>query len=460
VRAEPIVNEHFPLTTIVAANPLRDDLTNGIIMRSLFADWPKDRFSHIYFPVAAHYPPDLEFCEESRMIRPSGLVRRFSARRNVTHRMQKRFAVGRTASTANSSWHAFLRRPEVYRWAKFAQEAWYSGAWIRRALEQELRQLRPEIVFSLSGNYCLTKITCQACERLGIPLFLMITDDFVESLYRDLPLKSHLQKVSRSWIHRAIRYASGRAASSPVMAEEYERRYGNRWSSLMTLVDKNAYDPRPRAPGGPLTLVFAGNLGLGRWSILRDLGRLLQSIRDSRGLDVRLRVYAPAQQLTERRKSLDLPPTMELCGWAQPAHLPHIFHNADILVHVESFDSNMAAYTKLSFSAKLCQYMMAGRCILAVGPEDLGSIQMIRRTGAGLTLALDGLQSPPPKLFPILCDAQVRADHGDHGRHWAVECAESKVGCERFRREMLAAVARHRRQHSVGHVKQRHPVSA
>ncbi|MBV9122200.1 MAG: hypothetical protein JO112_02420 [Planctomycetes bacterium] len=429
--------------TIVSANPIRDDMANGVFLRSLFAGWPRDRLSQIYFPVATGWLPNLPCCHDYRMIRISGRVQRVQENQSGQISFP---AANRTASSSprlvSLLGRASLRRPRVFRWFKLIQEAWYAYSWIGKVLERELQALRPEIVYALLGNYCLTRITCLACERLGFPLYLHITDDFIHSLYADIPFRSFFQAASNRWARRTMNYASGRAGISPVMAEEYATRYGADWSWFATLVDSGAYDPTPRANPGPVKLVFAGNLGLQRWSTLRQLALALQELRQKQAIDSRLLIYTSPDQARAYHETLNVSPITELRGWIPPTQLPGIFHDADILVHVESFDSTTAAYTQLSLSTKISQYMMAARCILGVGPEQVASIQVINRAQAGQTLCEKELPMLAQALVPILKDEAFRQRCGENGRRWALRWLETDSGRERFRLSLLQAMQR------------------
>src|SRR5687768_1204414 len=68
-----------PRVAIVSANPVRRDQPNGILMRSLFLGWPRERLSQIFFPVVVYHSPDQGVCGEYRLIRPWGGVRRLVA---------------------------------------------------------------------------------------------------------------------------------------------------------------------------------------------------------------------------------------------------------------------------------------------------------------------------------------------------------------------------------------------
>ena len=40
----------YPRVAVVSCNPIRGDQCNGIMMKSLFAGWPRQRLSQVYFP--------------------------------------------------------------------------------------------------------------------------------------------------------------------------------------------------------------------------------------------------------------------------------------------------------------------------------------------------------------------------------------------------------------------------
>jgi glycosyltransferase involved in cell wall biosynthesis len=304
--------------------------------------------------------------------------------------------------------------------------------------------LQPDCVYALLGNFYLTRIVLRACEQLNLPLFVHVTDDFVKSLYQDVPFGAAFQAASDKWFRRAVAYASGRAAISPVMAEEFAHRYGRPWDWFTTIINAAAYDPTPRAPDNKIRLVFAGNLGLERWRTLRGLALALQALRTESRLDSRLAIYAADEQLRAYRNALHVPPITALKGWTSPEQLPRIFREADALVHVEGFDPKVAEYTRLSFSTKLSQYMMAGRCILAIGPEQLGSLQMVRTLGAGVTIHETDSVAMKSRLEQFLGDGEMRASCGLRGRDWATEWVDRQSAQERFRALLAQSFARRR----------------
>jgi hypothetical protein len=313
-----------------------------------------------------------------------------------------------------------------------------------RALAKELAELRPEVVYGYVGNYPLTRSVVSACRTLGLPLYLHVTDDFASSLYRGRPLASKLVPASERWFRRAVQQADGLAAISPFMAREFSGRYGGDWTWFTTLVDAAVHDPTPPPPHEKIRLVYAGGLGLERWRALSALGHILARRNGSGEIRTELSIYCPSEEAARQRGALEEAAGVEVRGWVSPEHLPDILHGADLLLHVESSDPALVEYTRLSFSTKLSQYLMAGRCIVGLGPARVESLSFLNRIGAGVHLDPADCLEEREELEQVLTQEEARLRKGRAGRKWAEDQLEVRAGRDRFLAELLDAIRRHR----------------
>lgn len=417
------------------------DQCNGILMKSLFQGWPRERLSQIYFPTVETWQPDHSLCADYRSISSWGRVRllkRSSSQERITPKPPPT-RLEEFSGSIRRKVTSLVRQPQWMNWLRPCAELWNATFPLSRLLECQLRELQPDCVYALLGNYHLTKNTYLACSRLNLPLYTHVTDDFVTAQYQDVPFSGKLQSLSDKWFRRAVDYSQGLAAISPLMAQEYSSRYGKEWSWFTTGIDPDVYDPLPRRPDGILRLVYSGNLGLERWRTLRTLALALQSL-NSDELPIRLAIYGPENQLREHGTALNISPVVELRGWAQPDKLPQIFHDSDILVHVESCDTKKGDYTRLSFSTKLSQYMMANRGILMVGSAEAGSLRMVSRVGAGFTTNEVDPLALAKAIASLLRDRARQESYGTQGRNWALQWCDQSTAHERFRREIQAVV--------------------
>ena len=402
----------YPRVAVISSNPMRDDISNGILMRSLFAGWPQDKLVQFYFPVATRQRPQFDVCKRYAMVRPTGAVRTFVDDQQTTTAPKSR----RDAMAAR--WvHRLRTMPRVQGCLKLAQELWYGHAHLGRVLGKLLDRERPEVVYFLAGSYGLTRLVHAACQQRAIPIVLHVTDDFVESLYANCPFSHQMMTASQRAFRRLAADATARAAISPSMAAAYEQRYGQPWSWYTTLVEGGEVDPPPVSQG-PLQLTYAGNLGLRRFEVLRQLGLQLAQLRRQGQADAHLDIYASPEQLAVYGESLDLP-QVTLKQWVPMSELPQIFAASDLVVHVESSQADVAALTRFSLSTKISQYMMASRGILAIGPPQLASMQVIEQAGAGVVLSDLSTPSNQAQLAEFLSDDDLRRQCGLQGHAWA-----------------------------------------
>ena len=421
----------YPRTVVISATPFAADTPNGHLLQSLFCGWPKERLAQIYFPVARTSVPDYTLCGDYRCVSLMGKISRVKPSKNLP-------AVGRP-SIAASAVSLIEHRIPLSQKLRPLVEAVRIVQPLARKLARELTDLRPDRVYALLGNSWMSNIVPKACAEARVPFYAHVTDDFVTSLYRGTFFGSAISRFSERAFRRVVDDSNGRAAISPLMADEYQSRYGKAWDWFTTAVDPDAYDLSPRSPDGEIRFVYAGGLGIGRWRTIREVAAALSRVGDRLGIRPRLDLYAPQNQVRQHRAALEATGVIRIQGWVGFEQLPEIFHNADVLLHVESFDDAIAAYTRHSFSTKLSQYMMAARCILAAGPEQSGSSRMVDKAQAGV---LAGSQNPATldkAIAPIFVDASLRRTYAENGRSYATRWFTASSNRERFRAAIVNA---------------------
>ena len=360
----------YPKVLVITSNPISKNLSQGIAVGSLFEGWPAEKFAQIYFRFSLSNPPDYIPGSYFR-IGLFGNPKRIHFRKNVKNpiKSQKTFL-----QIINDRAWIFLKyiRQNAWLslWLRLAHEIWYSSTLFSRSLQKQIELIKPDIIYTATGNYCLSRVVTAACVKFQGPLFLHAGDDFIESLYDGMPFARFIKPLSNKWYHLLVDRSTHRAAISEVMAEEYQQRYGVEWSVLPTLVDSNIFNSDPRSEDNVIRLTYAGNLGLGRSTSLKLLSMLLSQLQADIQKEIVLEIYSSSDQIDRFRKEIGEINVIKLKGWVPQEKLPTIFYHSDLLVHVESTDPKICRYTRLSLSTKLSQYMSAGRCILALGQNQ------------------------------------------------------------------------------------------
>ena len=153
------------------------------------------------------------------------------------------------------------------------------------------------------------------------------------------------------------------------MAEEFTHRYGIPFRPFQNAVEVPLERPRlpDRPHNAPLRLLYVGGLHLGRWESLKEIasalpGLLPDRLAACRDLRPSARPRAPDGAV------LTGTPALKVVGSLRAEEVPRVLSDADVLVHVESFDPAARRYTRLSVSTKIPSTWRPGERSWATGP--------------------------------------------------------------------------------------------
>ena len=99
------------------------------------------------------------------------------------------------------------------------------------------------------------------------------------------------------------------------------------------------------------------------------------------------------------------------------SELARIYESSDIVLFVESLEERYKYIARLSFSTKLTDYLACGRCILAVGAEDIAPMEYLRNAGIAVLCytqkqVVDNLKSLLSHKEEIILRAKDSVDFG------------------------------------------------
>ena len=229
------------------------------------------------------------------------------------------------------------------------------------------------------------------------------------------------------------------------MAEEYRRRYGKDWTWFTTLVDMDIYNVTPREDlesDPTVRLVFTGSIGKERWKELAKLGKILEEL-SLENIKTRLVIYTSADFIRMCQHAFKDLSTVELRPWIPASQLPAVYCDSDVLVHVESSDQEMLEYTRLSLSTKISQYMMAGRCILAIGTPEHASCRIVEETDSGVLIQMDDRALAKKELRELFASRTLLMQYGKNGRKHALDLFEGRKKRAEFRSLILDTIKSH-----------------
>lgn len=371
---------NYPRLLIVSNNPFSSTSNNGKTLASFFNDYPKEKIAQLYFSSES---PDLSIeCEyfqisDSHVL--NSVLRKSENCGGKIERIKFQNKTGEDTKDINiSRWKNF----ESSR--LFREFVWSKAKWNSVELNDWLNTFSPQIVFFCAGDSGFAyDIVEYIKNKYNSKSVIYITDDYI------LPRKNPnvLWWLRRNLIFKkmsnAVKKCDKFFTISSNMQNEYKGIFGVESDLIMNItepfIDKTKKVPSGNTAG--LNLVYTGGLHFNRYKTLIKLAKSIAKYNaENKSPKVKLIVYSsqkPSQKILEE---LSIEGVSEFGGSLNAEEVKAVLRNCDITVHVESFSKRNIESTRLSISTKISEYLSLGKPILAIGPEEIASIQYLKGT--------------------------------------------------------------------------------
>lgn len=427
-------SSRYPRVLVVDATPFCRHLNNGIVKSNWFQGWPKDALAQIVY---SNVQPGFDVCDQYWVLRKTSILLGAVGLAGEESLCGTRELAGTIYDPATA--HAFEARPRIERMLSGLSSSIRTplGEIIlrlpsvnSRALTNWIRRFAPQVVFTMGGLAPILRLAARIAQFERIPLIPHFTDDWVNCIYPSGPFHSTLRRSFEHWLMRCLEVSVVRMTISDAMAREYEQRYGGRFESFPNVVERFETTPEPERPC--VRLCFIGALAPNRWQPLYSIGLALAKLKE-RGILGELVIYTFPEDLRRFGKHFEGCEAIVVGGTAAPSEVRGLQLDANVLVHVESFDEASRLLTRFSLSTKIPEYLMAGRCVLAVGPAEAASIRYIADSGSGIAVSTDDQAMLCAELEKLLTNPVLRRKHAAQARLTAVTRHDAATERERFR---------------------------
>lgn len=417
-------SDHFPRVLLVADSAVGDTSGTGITLANIYRQWPTDSLAQV---CGRPLSDRRDFPSIPTLQVDKSALLGYGAARKLRVALRRSQDANTSAGTASAALPPpVVRSPTVGAWLDLIPLR------VRAGIRDLINDFEPEVIVTTSGSVRITAMAILASARASVPIVPHLMDDWISTSNVGSAATRIPRMVLDRELRRMWRNSPRGLAISQAMATEYATRFGVPFLPIGNLVQV-APQEAPSLKSGPMTLGYLGGMHLGRDEQLR---RLAVELEDRPGCS--LRIYAPGN--AERRQE---------ARWAalrntqlmDPVAADEVIATAsqfDVLVHVESFEPSQRAYTRLSISTKIPQYLSVGRPILAIGPEEVASIRYVEDNGVGLAVGSEGgLEDAIARLG----DEPARAAWGSAATACALRDFEVTSGTERMRAWLAEAVS-------------------
>ena len=254
------------------------------------------------------------------------------------------------------------------------EAVWRSRLWRDKQFDRFIKKASPDILFAFATSpYILWPLIQYLKKHTTCKVVLLVADDVCGSYDR---CAFYRRGYLRRELENCILAADKLYGISDEMSELYANRFGRPVATLYKGCDLTM-EPKQYL-NQPLRFVYAGNLLWGRADTLAQVAEVLEKINQD-GQKAVLEVYTGTTVTEELRQRLEKDSTSRIMGSRPYEEIKRILHEADVVLHVESFEKSQQETVRYSFSTKIIDCLQSGAQVLGIGPAGIASIEYLKK---------------------------------------------------------------------------------
>ena len=261
---------------------------------------------------------------------------------------------------------------------------WKIGKWRTKELDAFLDDFNPDVLVCPIESYIhFNRINEYIVKKKHPRVIGFLWDD--NFTYKQDPY-SFGYRLHRWWLRKGVKRMVKKCETivvlSPKMKMEADKEFGFN-SIILTKPIFNQPKFNEYMPSKPLRLLYTGNLYVNRDQTIATLVDVIREV-NSTGQNVHLDVYTSTPIKPELEERIRVDGSCVVHEPVKQSEVLQLQKEADVLLFVEDLDSSTGGYARLSFSTKLTDYFCAGKCIWAIGSDQMSAIDYLKSRDAAL----------------------------------------------------------------------------
>ena len=266
----------------------------------------------------------------------------------------------------------------------FKTVVWNLGRYDEEQLEKFVKDFDPDIIFSPRlTNSKIHRLENKVLKYANCPIVAATGDnEYSLRLFSLSPLYWINFIYQRNCLKRNMHKYSLYYTLSAEQKSEYDKVFDVETKVLAKCGDFSG-ECAEKPVGNPIRIVYAGKIYAGRWKTLAEMGKVLKKVNKD-GTKIVLDIYTRDKLSKRQKKLLDDGKNIFMRGGVSPEELVGIYKNADIALHVESFDLNPRYATRVSFSTKIIDCFQSSCAVMAVAWREHTGLTYLQREDAAI----------------------------------------------------------------------------
>lgn len=373
---------------VVSYSGFSDTNANGKTLKALLNDFAPENIMQFY---RGTQEPDFSSCSRCFRVTDKQIIKSFLRRKNTKYfentldddENKGTATVNNTVKPKQKKVQSFLKKHNYnYALRGLREYLFMLSPWGEKELMDKIEEFSPDgLLYMVGDNFSLDKLVLKIVEKYNIPLILFNTEAFrIIDLHTRHGLEKLYCKHTEDTYEELDRQSALTIYICDMLKEHYIQLYKGCRKHIVAY-NSDVFDtPQYTNSGKAEKIAYFGNLGVGRTDPLIEMAGALEKIDENLYIDV----YGSTSE--ENENKLRNVPNIHFHGFVSQNVLGKIKEEADILLHTESFDSEIVPKLKYAFSTKIAQYLCSGRCVVSYAPEETASSQYLINTKSAVVV--------------------------------------------------------------------------
>lgn len=364
-------------TLIISHNPLCENDNMGITLSNIFKKFNANELCQLYI---VNQKPDLDKTsnyyriDEKKLIK-SIFIRNSKTGNEITNSEIEDDSYDKKSNKIKKNTMIYLVRNMV----------WNLSNWFSKDFKNWLLEQQPTAIFVACGDYTfLFKIAIKIAKYLDVPIYTYYVDEYLLEKKKVLSLIDYL--VYKFWFKRIVKYANMNFCLTESMRKVYINIFKKEFFLLPNCCDEINEDVKSNINKKNIIISYIGNLDFHRYETLLMIGNCLSILNDEYEKKIYLEIFSQEKDDNIIRQLKNHKSVIFGGGLTQEQCQKKI-ESTDILLHVESFNSDDLKWTRYSMSTKIPQSLASGKLFICCGPIEAEAINYIFRNKAGIVIS-------------------------------------------------------------------------
>jgi len=253
---------------------------------------------------------------------------------------------------------------------------------IKKKLLDTVKSFGPTVIYTQGYSYDMLKYVNLLSEKISCPVVIHTLDDWMETQYKKGLLSAIPFSRFTTLFKKILNNGQIHMVANPDLKNYMIKKYGGNYKFVMNCCEyPKVLEDRTKNISKVLKITYTGGLMLERHETLNQIAKCVNTI-NSNGKIFELHIYAPDSH-TEGYKNI-MEESIIFHKNVNHNEVNSILNSSDILIHAESFNPNIAAFTRYSLSTKIPEYLAAGRPLVYLGPFNIGVGKFLKDNKIGI----------------------------------------------------------------------------